>query len=296
MLTYSVNSISKSAPKQKMETHISSGDAELYTILYPKDDAETVILLHGGPGVPDNLEFVAASLSEQYQVIIFHQRGTGKSPVRKHDYSIPGYLNDIRAVASYFHLKRFHLFGHSWGGLLAQIFAQEHPDRIISLFLCSPSSGTGYQWKETEAEVMAFNRRASSRSEWLRMGINSLLGMLGSSMAYRRVFDQVIINYNRGYAWNGTDSFHLLNIKAKPVNRTRKEILKYPTLLSQPAPPYSITVTYGDGDIYGESTKYVTGRYPTARIMVIRGSGHLPAYHQPEQFRKILHEHFFIPL
>ncbi len=31
---------------------IESGSAKLFTIVYPKQNAETVILLHGGPGVP----------------------------------------------------------------------------------------------------------------------------------------------------------------------------------------------------------------------------------------------------
>ncbi len=54
--------------------------------------------------------------------------------------------------------KKYHLLGHSWGGLYAQIYAQEFPEKVLSLFLSSPSSGTGYQWDETEDEVMDFNK------------------------------------------------------------------------------------------------------------------------------------------
>jgi proline iminopeptidase len=60
---------------------IASVSAKLFTLVYPKHDAETVILLLGGPGVPMDFSPIAEPLSRKYQVIAFEQRGTGRSPV-----------------------------------------------------------------------------------------------------------------------------------------------------------------------------------------------------------------------
>jgi len=66
----------------------------------------------------------------------------------------------------------------------------------VSMFLNSPSSGTGEIWKQTEREVMAFNKEHSSFWGWSKMGLKSLFGMLGSDMAYQSLFKQVLENYN----------------------------------------------------------------------------------------------------
>src|SRR5579863_3926067 len=115
--------------------------------------SETVILLHGGPGFVEDLSVIAAKLATNFQVIQFDQRGTTRSPCGSGDYSMDAYVSDIDAIAFQFMLQKFHLFGHSWGGLYAQVYAQMNPDRLLSLFLCCPGSGTGAEWKQTEKEV-----------------------------------------------------------------------------------------------------------------------------------------------
>lgn len=266
--------------------------AQLFTTVYPKTGVETVILLHGGPGVPDDLTFVAQHLSQNFQVITFHQRGTAKSPVSKSDYSMESYIADIDSIAAHFGLERFHLFGHSWGGLYAQIYADKKPEKVLSLFLSSPSSGTGYQWKETEKEVMAFNKSKSSKREWLKIGWNSLKGMFGSSKAYRKVFAQVLVNYTRGFDFDGNGSINLENVKAAPINKTRKHLRKYPVLEAMKNPSFKITITYGEKDIYSESKKYLLERYSTAGIFTIENCGHLPALHNKEKFAGLLDAHY----
>jgi len=53
---------------------IESKNAKLFTTIYPKQNAETVILLHGGPGVPMDYFPIADQLSHKYQAIAFDQR------------------------------------------------------------------------------------------------------------------------------------------------------------------------------------------------------------------------------
>jgi hypothetical protein len=59
------------------------------------------------------------------------------------------------------------------------------------MFLCSPSSGTGELWRQTESEVMDFHRKHSSFCDWSAMGAKSLLGSLGIDKAYQSLFKQV---------------------------------------------------------------------------------------------------------
>ena len=273
---------------------VENNDTKLFVSLRPKEGTETIILLHGGPGVPDNLTLVAESLTNHFQVLNFHQRGTGLSPCPDNDYSIGSYISDIDCLAQHFSLGKFHLFGHSWGGLYAQLYAQKSPSNVSSLFLCSPSSGTGKHWKETENEVFQFNRSKCSLSEFLGLGFNNLLGMFGNDRAYQSLFKQVIINYNKGFNMEGLMSFDLQHVKADPINKTRKHILNYPVLEKDPGFNFKVTITYGDNDIYGESKHHLNERYPSGKFYTIEKCGHLPWLHNRSAFDKILRNHYEI--
>lgn len=255
---------------------IESTSARLYTVVYPKQNAETVILLHGGPGIPMDFSPIVALLSPQYQVITFDQRGTGRSPAAAGaTYSMDEYIRDIDAIAAYFGVSKFHLFGHSWGGLYAQVYAERNPQRLLSLYLCSPGSGTGKVWKQTENEVLSFNRARAGLYGWLKMGVKSVLAMLGSDKACQSLFRQVLENYNREYfpSFTATDAM-VENARATSANRTRHQIAAYPPLKDAADYGFPVMVTYGKKDIYGESKGSVRSRYPHAAFVELPDSGH----------------------
>lgn len=277
---------------QSTNLQIQNGNAQLSTILYPKPKAETVILLHGGPGVPDSIEQVASQLNAKYQVIYFEQRNTGNSKCTDCSYTMNDYISDIDSIAHYFHLDDFHLFGHSWGGLYAQIYAEQQPSRVKSLFLCSPSSGTNETWKETEKEVLQFNKNNTSTGEWLKMGWQSLLGKLGNDKAYQKLFKQVYKNYHKGFLEPSDNEKELTGIHSEPINKTRKEIIDFPPLKIMKDSLFPICITYGEKDIYGESRNHVIERYPSAKVFEIENSGHIPWLHTPAEFSAILNEFY----
>jgi proline iminopeptidase len=271
---------------------VRNKDTTLFTVVYPNSGKETVILLHGGPGAPDGLGPVAEFLSPDFQVISFHQRGTLNSPCFSHNYAIARYISDIDRIAGHFNLPKFHLFGHSWGGLYAQLYAQKRPGTLLSLFLCSPASGTGWQWLKMAMEIRRFHRKRSTRLEWLAMEKNALLGLLGSDKGYQKFHTQFCLNCNKGYRVKDRVPMMVEHAKAKPINRTNRSVLFHPRLRKEPDPGFNITVTYGDDDIYGDSPKYVRKRYPTADFFTILGSGHFPWLHNREAFFNLLADHY----
>lgn len=274
---------------------IPSGNCLIEAKLYSRPGRDTVILLHGGPGVPDEMTEVRETLSQKYQVITFDQRGTGTGDHRRCTYSIKDYLQDVNSLAAFFELSSYHLFGHSWGGLYAQLYAAEHPEKLLSLFLCSPASGSGPTiWKMTQREVLKYLKHRSTRLEWFGMGVNSLLGMLGSNCACRRLFRTVIINYHKGYHVDPPEPDKLAKINAPPVNRTRPFIVAYPPLSPFGHTNYPVMVTYGDNDAYGKSREFVYERFPEARFEVVPACGHTPWKHNPAFFLNLLKDFYSI--
>ncbi|WP_162054288.1 alpha/beta fold hydrolase [Pontibacter pamirensis] len=271
---------------------VRSEDTNLYTVVIPNKGKETVILLHGGPGVPENLAPVAEYLAKEFQVIYFHQRGTLNSPCSSGSYSMASYISDIDSIAVHFNLEKFHLFGHSWGGLYAQVYAAKRQDKLLSMFACSPATGTGWQWAKTVLEVSKFHKKKSTGPEWAAMVKNSALGMLGSYKAYGKFYTQFSINCNRDFRVENPVQVMVDHINASPITRTYFSLLLYPPLPKLPDPGFKITVVFGDDDIFGDSTSYVRERYPTCTFIVIPASGHFPWLHNEEAFLKVLADHY----
>lgn len=277
----------------KPSTHyIQNKGASLHVTTFGVKDGETVFLLHGGPGVPNAMEQVASWLRKKYQVIYFEQRGTGRSVCKDQSYRMEDYISDIDAIADHLKLDKFHLFGHSWGGLYAEIYAEKRVDRIQSLFLCSPSSGTHDLWKETEKEVLQFNKKMTSNSEWLKMGWYSLRGNFGSDKAFRRLFEQVYKNYHKGIIDHRTDQDELKMIYAEPINQTRKEIIRYKPLDKMGDAPFRVTITFGEMDVYQSSLEKHRARFPKATFYELNASGHIPWLHTPKDFERVISQHF----
>jgi proline iminopeptidase len=272
---------------------IQSGNIRLPVNFYARKGAETVVLLHGGPGVPDEMTEVKEWLSAFMQVITFEQRGIGLEDPGNCSFTIADYLNDIESIRQYFNLKAIHLFGHSWGGLYAQLYANDFPMKVSSLFLCSPASGTGRLWNITEKEIFRYNYERSTFKEWIGMGINTALGMLGSQRAYRQLFRQIIINYHKGYNVPPPDEQKLARISSIAGTFTRSAIRRHPDLEIFGKTSYPVIITYGEFDAYGKSKEFVFRRFPYARKAIIPASGHTPWKHNPVEFSKIVNDFYF---
>ncbi len=273
-----------------MTIQTTTSSLQVYT--QGDEHEDTILLISGGPGVPDYLNEVALLLQDHYRVIQFDQRGVANSVANNDEYEIDQYCSDISAIMEHFDLQKIHIFGHSWGGLYAQIYASKYPDKTKSLFLCSPSSGSGHVWQEMEKEVMIYNKSKATRSEWLKMGFHSLGGMLGMDKSYHHIFGEVWRYYfEEPDKAPPADEVWLKGIHAKAINRTRKNIINYDSEkldkdLSELSVP--VMVTYGAYDIYGSSKSYTFERLPTARQYQFDQAGHLPWIQSHGEFQRVL--------
>ena len=136
----------QSQPNRTGMLQVDSGpDHTLYWEEYGNPDGEPVMFLHGGPGgacAPVMSRFFDP---KRYRVILFDQRGCGKSTptVASHGPEIALVRNDTDHLVADINRLRdalgitgpMHVFGGSWGSTLALVYAIRHPEHVASLIL-----------------------------------------------------------------------------------------------------------------------------------------------------------------
>jgi proline-specific peptidase len=99
-----------------------------------------LLCLHGGPGaLHDYLEPLGALTETGRRVIFYDQIGCGKSWLQADPskWTVELFVDEVAAVRDGLGLDRIHLFGSSWGGMLAMEYALTGPDGLASLVLSS---------------------------------------------------------------------------------------------------------------------------------------------------------------
>jgi proline iminopeptidase len=123
-----------------------------------------VVLCHGGAGLWDYLEPVAATLAPIARVHRWEQRGCGRSE-RTGPYSLARFTADIEVLRRNFGHERWLVFGHSWGAGLALRYALAHPQRTLGVLYVS-GTGFGQAWRAAYHEEA--DRRRGPWSRWSR--------------------------------------------------------------------------------------------------------------------------------
>ena len=119
------------------------GDGNLvYWEVCGNPDGKPAVVLHGGPGSGASPQFRRYFDPAVYRVILFDQRGCGRSTPHAAD---PGtdlsvnttghLLADIELLRRHLGVDHWLVLGFSWGSTLGLAYAERHPERVSELVL-----------------------------------------------------------------------------------------------------------------------------------------------------------------
>jgi proline iminopeptidase len=247
---------------------------------------EPVVLLSGGPGFsPEYLRPVAGALAKKYSLVLFHQRGTGKSALAKYDgpvLELKKLVADLDALRRELKQEKLTIVGHSFGGILSMMYTREHPDRIRALALID-SGGP------TLAAVPKFNANLAARfsdeeklriKEWSdpeklkndhKRAVFEITKAKTPAYFADRTKAQLFIDsmndqwFNDAVFWGVAMQMSTLDL------REGLEKVKAPVL-----------VIHGKQDPL-ESADEVHATFPGSRLVLIENAGHFPWMEQPEK-------------
>jgi proline iminopeptidase len=250
-------------------------------------DGPPVVVLHGGPGAHhDYLLPGFDRLATGRTLIYYDQRGGGRSAVPR---DVPvGWreqVADLEALRQLWGLEQLALVGYSWGGLLALLYALEHPDRVSHLALVSPAPC----WRAARAE---FESRFAARSAAPR--IAAMRAELAASglkdrdpEAYRRrLFELSVAGYFHDPGKVGDlTPFRVTGRTQQEVWESLGDFDLRPRLGSLRVPAI---VLHGDDDPIPAASAETLARGLGAPFHLLPDCGHVPQVEALERFTELL--------
>lgn len=108
-------------------------------------DGIPVLYVHGGPGAGCAPFHRCFFNPEKYRIILFDQRGSGQSTPHAglENNTTQALVQDMEQIREHLGVKKWLLFGGSWGSTLSLVYAQTCPQNVLGMilrgiFLCTP--------------------------------------------------------------------------------------------------------------------------------------------------------------
>jgi proline-specific peptidase len=153
------------------EAEATGPNGAVYYRSYGNGGRTPIIVLHGGPAAGHTYMRPYAALATDREVVLYDQSGCGRSarPTDLKSYSVERYVAELEMLRTHLGYGKVILLGHSWGGMLAMAYAQEHADRVAGLVLAgtapvlSDFAEAATRWMTSMGpEAMAIAQRAET--------------------------------------------------------------------------------------------------------------------------------------
>jgi proline iminopeptidase len=113
--------------------------ARIYYRTAGPTDAPALVFVHGGPGYNSYgfEQAVGAALERSLRMVYFDQRGCGRSAGGPGDLALgmDPTVEDIERLRAHLGIERWSVMGHSFGGLVARVYAARHPGAVEKLVM-----------------------------------------------------------------------------------------------------------------------------------------------------------------
>jgi proline iminopeptidase len=248
-----------------------------------------LLVLHGG-GVPSTYLKPLAALADERPVVFYDQLGAGRSD-RSTDttlWRIDRYVDALAAVREALGLHEVHLYGHSWGTVLAVEYMLRHPTGVRSLILAGPVlQGQRYMQSRDSLVGTLPDSVSSVIRQHLRDGTTDDPEFGAAMLVYlHRYFARRVpwsADLDSTVAGQNTAPFKVLGPVLAQYDRTdRLGEIGVPTLC-----------VVGEFDEAAPVARAYCGDIPGSELVVVPNTGHLPMQDEPDRYvellRKFLH-------
>ena len=242
-----------------------------------------LLLLHGIGSRWQMYEPCLPWLTPRYEVIAVDLPGFGASPVPPGDPE-PGIDTQVRLVAEFvaeLGIERPHVVGNSMGGLIALELGRHGLARSV---VCLSPAGFASHAEQRYAHGslwlgVRMARRIAPRADRLMAPAALRAALVGTFVARPRQLDPEVA------------AADLRALAAAPwFDATLPAIAPRHFRAGADRFPVPVTVAWGDHDrlLLPRQLRRAAQQLPGARLVTLRGCGHVPTYDDPEQVARII--------
>lgn len=219
-------------------------------------------------------------LAERLFVVTFDSRGMGQSERRDEAYTLEEEAADVAAVLDAVGIERASVYGRSRGGMLAQEFALQHPDRVEALILSGASHGGPGSVGSTERVEKAMYFTPDMTREDIFSTQNEAMAAPGWPERDPEAFQYCLS----------------VDLDAPPrrfaVVRQQEATANWSSHDRLPSLSCRTLVLCGedDGMVPPENSRQLAARRRGAHLELIPECGHLPMLEKPEKVRDAVFE------
>lgn len=255
-----------------------------------------LLLLHGGPGVPSVYLKPLEALADERPVVFYDQLGSGQSDRPKDSslWTIERFVNEVGQVRKALGLNQIHLYGHSWGSMLAASFMLTAPSGVRSLVLASAPMSIPRYARDARDLLTTLPEAARTAIE-----THERDGSFDSPEYQAAMMEFYKLYLARRQPWSAE------------IEKAFAELNPDVYVYMQGPSEFTITGTLKDYDISGRlkeitvPTLFTAGEYdevrpetvrlyqslvPGSRLAVIENAAHLTMQDEPERYLQVLRE------
>jgi proline iminopeptidase len=266
-------------------------------------EGEPLLWIEGGPGFPAHLARpdVALLAKAGFRTHLVNAPGCGRSsaPSHRDGYTVEAHVEYLEAVRQALGLRQVTIAGHSWGGLIASVYAALHPEALRRLIVIDGyAGGSSVDPGEAEAERERAFDRVRDRP-WFAEAIAALEAVFGM----RSYTEQEIVDAFRP-CWPLYFAEPESSVAQYHIDRIRREIrwnvavtMAWDELheaadrrevISGVRAPTLIIV--GEHDFVCGPTwnRALAAVIPGARLVEMKGVGHVPQLEAPGKLLSVV--------
>jgi pimeloyl-ACP methyl ester carboxylesterase len=242
-------------------------------------DGPVLLLIPGIPAISSDWFPFADHLKERSRVVVYDNRGSGRSDAPPGPYSIPQLAGDAAAVLDTLGIDRAHVFGASTGGMIAQELSISFPDRVDRLVLGCTQASTKDAVRPRREVSLAFDFETDDWAERMRVLAPFAFAPGADPQLLARFIDKKIGDVQPDHGYRGQIAAFLAHDALD-----RLASIEQPTLVVAGAE---------DQIIPAENSEILAERIPRAQLELIDGAGHLFFIEDPDQALKVLDAFLF---
>lgn len=280
-----IGTLSTGTPAAAAEGFVPIEQGRLYYVDEGSKGSVPLIVINGGPGFSHTYMTASpvwADLAKNRRVILYDQRGTGKSSS-----SLPSARNtlelqahDLEALRKHLEAEKIDIIGHSFGGLVGMRYAMMHGSKVEHLVVIGSGSPKPSEHEflfESMFPDIVYSQSLESRSD--ETGCESDI-----EDADRMSYYDVRNRPRRSSNANSTPSINPFSMEiCKAVMEDLLKLDLFPALAGIRVPTLVMNGRFDANTSVRVSYK-ISQSIPGAKLAIFERSGHSPFQEEPAKF------------